>query len=880
MKRYRFLQMMIFLIVILVLGIGLSSAKDRPRVFTLDNGLRVILDENHSSPVGALQLWVKAGSADESDEEAGICHFIEHMLFKGTERRKTRIAGEIESLGGTFNAYTSYDQTVYHIVIASRYIDAGLDVLADAAMHSVFDPAEIDREREVILEEIRMGQDSPGRAISKQTMSVLFQAHPYRRPIIGYERTIKAMTRDQIVSFFRKWYVPKRMTFIVSGDIDPDRMGNKVKEAFGGFASSSTDFPNRTVEPEPAGFRSALSHGTFRETYFQLALPITSAVDEDTPALDVVAQILGGGEASRLVQKVKLERGLVRSISASSYTPRDRGTFVIGATLSPENTGKALEAISEEIARLKKDGVTAEELHRVKAGIRSSLIYDRQTVQGQARKLGFYEVIAGDIEYEKEYLRRVSVLESDDIRQVMEKYFIPSRMAVSILAPAEKAGHFKDLDLKGLVERAGIENPAIGKANAKALPRSVLDNGIRLIVKENRTLPAVTVIASFLGGVRFEEEARNGISNFMAVMLTRGTKNRSNLEIARKVEAMAGSLSGFSGYNSFGLSFTFLSEHFEEAFALFAEVLREPSFDSEEMEKRRRLILAAIDQQEDDLTRVVFRTFRGILYEKHPYRMDPLGTAASIWKLTPADLKEYYGRFAVPENLVLTVIGDVDEKQVASAVKGRFGGFERGKFSPPSVEKDEPIQKIRRQEIFRKKEQAHFVLGFSGTSFQQPDRYAAEVLDAALSGQGGRLFRELRDKESLAYALDFVGQSNLDPGFMGVYMGTHPDKLETAIQATLRELKKVRDEGLTGDEVERAKRYLIGNFEIGLQTNGARANQICLDELYGIGFDHYEKYPEEILKVTVEDVHRVAREYLRLDAYAIAIIRPPGEEKK
>jgi zinc protease len=177
--------------------------------------------------------------------------------------------------------------------------------------------------------------------------------------------------------------------------------------------------------------------------------------------------------------------------------------------------------------------------------------------------------------------------------------------------------------------------------------------------------------------------------------------------------------------------------------------------------------------------------------------------------------------------------------------------------------------------MVKRKEQAHFVLGFLGVSFHHPDSYALTVLGAALSGQGGRLFRELRDKESLAYALDFMAQPNLDPGFIGVYMGTHPNKLETAIEAVLRELKKVRDEGLTEEEVDRAKKYLIGNFEIGLQTNGAQANQMSLDELYGLGFDHYQKYPQEIQKVKKEDVNRAAKQYFNLESYAIAIIRPP-----
>jgi zinc protease len=243
-------------------------------------------------------------------------------------------------------------------------------------------------------------------------------------------------------------------------------------------------------------------------------------------------------------------------------------------------------------------------------------------------------------------------------------------------------------------------------------------------------------------------------------------------------------------------------------------------------------------------------------------------------------LKEYYSKLVVPDNMVVTVVGDVETKQVVLATQKGFGELKRGDFSSPPIPLESPLLQMRRSENYQKKEQAHFVLGFLGTTLRDKDHYALEVLDAALSGQGGRLFYQLRDKESLAYALAFMASSNLDPGFIGVYMGTHPGKLETAIQGVLRELRKVKEEGLTEDEVERAKRYLIGNFEIGLQTNGSQANHMSLDELYGMGFDHFQEYPQEIQRISKEDVHRVAQKYFNLEAYTLAIIRPPAEKKE
>jgi len=881
MRRFRFVYLIAITLSILLLVVHHAQSKERVHQFTMENGLKVILEENRTSPVVALQVWVKTGSADERDDEAGMCHFIEHMIFKGTGKRKVgEMAKEVESLGGSINAYTSYDQTVYHITIASRYADIALDILADAVQHSVFDPAELEKEREVILEEIRMGEDDPSRKLFRQTMATAFQRHTYGRPIIGYEKTIRAITRDQMLAFFKQWYTPDIIFFVAAGDFDLQEMERKARALFKEFKRPSERLSERLREPDQKEIRSNLTFGNFKETYLQMAIPISSVTHEDAPCLDVIEQVLGGGETSRLVQKVKLEKGLVHSISASAYTPKDPGLFIIGATLQAENLERAVEEILKEVNRLIQEGVTAEELYRVRVNVESGLIYDRQTVQGQARKLGYYEATTGDVQFEKEYIKRISLLQSEDIKRIGEKYFKPFRWSLSLLAPAEKADVLKKVSLSAVVEKAGSSIVPIDKEKPPPVLKTVLGNGVRLIVKENRNNPIVSIHVSFLAGVRFEEEAQNGINQFMAVMITKGTEKQTSLEIAKKVERMAGSLSGFSGYNSFGLSFAFLSQHFDEAMNLLGEVVKHPSFDTDEMEKRRRSILASIRQQEDDLDRMVFKLFRKVLYEKHPYRMDTMGTLDTIQRITQKDLKEYYGRIALPENMVLTVVGDVDVNQVTSAVQKEFGKIQKSNFVPPELPREPPLQKTRKSEVYKEKEQAHFVLGFPGATVQSTDRYVLDVLDAALSGMGGRLFYQLRDKESLAYALAFISNVNLDPGYICVYMGTHPDKIETAIAAVLRELKKVKDEGLTEDEVERAKRYLIGNFEIGLQTNGAHARQMSSDELLGLGYDHLERYPKEIQKVTREDVHRIAKEYFNLEAYALAIIRPPEANKK
>src|SRR5919106_793095 len=233
-----------------------SAAKPRksaakPLRFILDNGLTVLLQENHSAPVVALNMWVKVGSIYERDVEAGISHVYEHMLFKGTTTRVVgEIAQEIEGCGGDINAFTSFDHTVYHITLASRFLDTGLAVMADAIQHSAFDPAELCKEQEVVLEEIKRGQDIPSRKLTEALFAASYQHHPYRRPVIGSEQTVRGLTRDHILSYFHTWYVPNNMTLVVSGDFEPMAVLPHIQAAFRDFAPRP--LPTLQMPPEPA----------------------------------------------------------------------------------------------------------------------------------------------------------------------------------------------------------------------------------------------------------------------------------------------------------------------------------------------------------------------------------------------------------------------------------------------------------------------------------------------------------------------------------------------------------------------------------------------------------------------------------------------------
>lgn len=842
---------------------------------TLENGMRVVLLEDHAAPVAAFQVWVAVGSSDERPTEAGMSHLIEHMIFKGTnERRAGEIAGTIEGYGGRINAYTSYEYTVYHVVIASRYQRKGLEVLADALQHPTFDPHELALEKEVVIEEIRMGEDDPGRTLHKALFRNSFQRHPYGRPIIGYADQVKGFSRNEVLTYYRKWYCPENMVFVGVGDFRAPELLSRLKEL---FTSPPRPLPlrRRPQEPSQEAFRSLVMHKAIKERYFALGFHIPGIRDEDTCALDVLAAILGQGQSSRLQQELRLRRGLVSSIYAYAFTPKDPGLFVIGGTFQPGAIQEGIAGIIKELSRIHDAGVADEELRKARVMLETAFTYDRETVQGEAGKLGYFEMVMGDATKEEEYLQGIFRVGANDVKEVARRYLRPENLTFCALVPEGEGEVADPRALEGLVK--GLEGIPAANETTGEMKRVVLENGITLLFKEDHTVPVVGIYGVFLGGVRFEKEKQAGITRFVSEMLTRGTESHTVIQLAREVDSLGATLETFSGRNSFGIQAKGLSKDFPQLMRLVAEVVAKPSFPTDEVERVKNEILAALGQERDRMIPWTMRLLQETLYERHPYRLNVLGEEESIQHIGHRDLIRYYKKYALPQNMVLAIVGDIRWEEASASARKAFGGMRRATFSPPSILQELKHEGIKkREEVVREKEQAHIALGFPGTTLHDQDRFPLEVLEAALAGQGGRFFTQLRDKEGLAYVTAFFVRSDLDPGYLGVYLATSPPKVEQALQGIEGILRAVREEGISQEELDRAKTYLIGNYAIGLQGPLAMASAMAFDERYGLGGDFYRRYPREIEGVTQADVLRVARTYIDLDSYTVVIVRPPS----
>jgi len=792
------------------------------------------------------------------------------------------VAGEIEGAGGRVNAYTSFDVTVYYATLPSQALATGLDVLVDAVRNSVFDEEEILKEREVVLEEIRRSTDSPAHALNEAMFRETYCVHPYRSPILGTAETAARFDRERVTGFFRRWYTPDNLLVVAAGDFDTAELAREIEAAFAG-AEPGGAARSRPSEPPQSELRTAILTRPFEGLRLDLSWGGVAFRDPAAPHLDLLSFILGECESSRLVRRVKEHEGLADRIDTSSYAPLDPGLFSLNVELDTARAEAAIEACVREVERLRKQAVSADELERARTNFLAGELFERENASGIAGKLGNFQAMGGDWRGEERYLEDIRAASPEHLLDAARRFLRPERLTVGALLPAaEIEAGASDLDrtrieaavARGIARTQRIFTTPERRAEASGIQSYRLANGAELHVKPRRDVPVVAVRAAFSGGLLAEDEARAGISNFLSSMWMRGTETRSAADLARAVEALAADINGFSGRSSLGFRLEVTSDKLEPALDLLAEALLQPAFDPEELERERRDTLAAIERRADRLAQQAYLLFVETHFEHHPYRLPMIGVRESVEAFSPESVRAHHERLIRAENLAIGVAGDVDPDAVAQAFSVRLAELPNGEFQPPAPPEEAAPQKIRLAELHKDRAQAHLVLGFRGVTVRDPDRTALELLAQLLAGQSGRLFLELRDRRSLAYSLSALNMEGLAPGFFSVYIATAPEKVEEAQSGILEQLERLLEEPVSTDELAKAQRHLIGNFAIDQQRNASHAAHIALDALYGLGPDAHCRWTDHIAAVTPEDLLRVARRVLCLDAYTLAIVRP------
>ena len=854
----------------------------RPREHRLENGLTLLIREDHSAPVVAIVTHVRAGYFDEPDRLVGISHVLEHMFFKGTERRGVgEIARQTKAAGGFLNAGTIYDHTSYYTVLPSSALEMGLEIQADALIHSQIDEEELRKELLVIIQEVNRKFDNPAAMATEKLYEAMFDVHPMRRWRMGTEEALQRLERKDVVEYYRSMYRGRNTTLVVAGDVDPARVIDRVEALYAELPPGDVERPDRS-EPERTGTRFRERSADIAHSYVELGWRSPGALDTDTPAMDALGVVLGQGRASRLYRSVR-ERGLVSDIDAYNYTPREIGVFGVSLECEPEATVDAIRATMTEVERLRSEPPSDDELDRVRTLLEARFLRRLETAQGQANLLAEWEAMGG---WRKAgaFLEQVRTLSPDDLQSVADRHLDPDRLTLLVYRPesAEAIG-WSDGELPEAirsdaaavptreptegapdraVERTSLSTPAVlsGLRREDRVIQYDMEGG-RLVVKPRSRAPLVSMAIAARGGSLQETVATAGITSLMMRTSVKGTTARSAERIARESEALGGGIGAGAGSDQLSWSLTVPSEHFLEGFGLLSDVAMNPVFPEEEVKRERGVLLSDLDQLRDDMYRYPLRLLLGAAFGDHPYGHGPEAMEEAIVGVGSDSLQTWHAS-EVAEPWVF-IVGDVDPERVAAAVAERVGTPARRvlREEPKAVWPESP----QLRSVSRDRAQTALAVAFPGPDRMDDDRIVLEVLSNAISGLGNRLFEELRSRRSLAYTVNAYPISRRHAGAFVGYIATSPEKAEEARQGMLHELLRLRDKRLGEEEVERARRYTLGAWQIRTQTNAAQLSELASALMVGGGLEEIRTFEDRIRGVTHDDILEVARRWFDPD---------------
>ncbi len=837
-----------------------SLWRDPVERYTLPNGLTVLLKRDPAAPVSSVQVWVKTGSIHEGGAlGAGLSHYVEHMLFKGTPRRAGReISAAVQAHGGYINAYTTFDRTVYYIDVPSAHTAVAIDLLADAVLHSTLPADEAAKEKEVILREIDMCLDDPDQRLAQALFETAFRTHPYRQPIIGHRDVFAATTREDLLAYYRARYVPNNLVVVIAGDFDPAATRATIVEHFG--QTPRARLAPVLVPDEPVQLSRRDQH-LFEDVQVSragLGWQIPGLTHPDSPALDMLAMVLGHGDSSLLWQSIRDKARLVHTIDAMAWSPGTSGLFYISYLADPDKRVAAERGILRELDCVAAKGISAKALAKAVRQAVTSEINTRKTMSGQASRLGAGEVVVGDVNYSRRYFERLFALTPASLKKVMRTYLVPERLTVVSSNPT---GSIEPVALRSL----GEGGSSLDFSELK------LPNGAKLLLQPNKNLPNLHLRLAFAGGPMFEPAGRRGVNSLLATLLVMDTTRRSAEEVAQAIEEVGGSFEDYSGNNSFGLAVEVLPGDAGLALELLADAVLRPAFKPARLEIERASALAALKESLDDVVTVGRKKLREKFFGSHPFAIESGGDEAGLKAISVDDLRALHRRLAVAGNAVLAVAGDFDPKKLGPKLQAFLTKLPPGTAPKPAGEVAIAAGDFTEMQP---RQQAVVFQAFPGPGLRDPDYEVSEVADELFSGMSSHLFERVREQKSLAYFVRSSRLVGLKTGMFYFYAGTSPQRYEEVIAELNREIERVQSGGVTAEELARCQIRLKAGKRMGMQTNSARAMQSALNAVYGLPVNDWRTYDARIDAVTLANIRAFAQKYFQPARRVQLVVKP------
>lgn len=831
--------------------------------FLLPNGLNVFIKEVKAAPVVAFNVWVKVGSRNEKPGEEGFSHFLEHMMFKGTPTYPTgQLDKEIKKLGATQNAFTSLDYTCFYLVGAAQHYARLVELEADAVFHSLIDPQEYAKEREVVVEELRMGKDNPMSVAREQLSAEAFRVHTYRNPVIGYEHVLRAATASDLHGFYKRHYVPSNMWVVVVGDVKTEEALEVVKKHFGDQPKVEPPEKNIPQEPPQTAGKEVRQYGPINQAYVFMGWHAPGIESPDNYTLDVISEVMGSGRSSRLYRQLVEEERLATSVSCGYYTAADPYLLTVFGNMPQGNVRRFIERVKQIMGEAREPqstgtekgtekgvGITPNELLKAKQAMAAKNIFYMETAENQASTYGHYAAL-GKLELSESYIDRVKEVSLEDIQRVAREVVNDRKLTVSRYEPAI--------------------------ATTTTLPEMItLENGLKLILKEDHSSPIVAISVQVDAGSQRDSKNENGLAQLTATMLQKGTKKRTSQQIADEFERMGTSFGADCSRSYASLQLTALSEKFLPSLDLLLDLIENPEFPEEEFRKDQERTLERIKIALDNLIQVTIWNTIAALFPDHPFGFPTLGTAERVKSLRRNDLVQFHKKHYIGGGMVVAVVGDFFSVEMKEQLMKRFSGIKEGN---PGATKEIKEAKFPQPEVVSRLNREQVQVLFATRTFPRSDPRgpAIDILSNILSGSmNSRLFIRLRSKESLAYSVWGTNVAGKDSGYFLATLSSAVNKLDQAKKRLVEELAAIRTGGFTDEEFADAKSYIIGQYALSLVGNQNMANTLASDEYLGVGYDYFTKYPERISATTPDEVRKVAEAFMAVpETYLIGITQP------
>lgn len=881
----------------------------------LPNGLTVLLKESRTAPVVTLAMAYRVGSCCEYPGVTGVSHLLEHAMFKGTANHRS---GEFDLLmalaGADANAYTWLDKTVYHVTLPAGREVLALELEADRMRNLLFSPDEHAEELEVVRNELEQRDDSPFALLFETMQSTAFSAHPYWWPTIGLPGDLARLSVDDLARHYRRYYCPENAVLVAVGMFKPEELLREIERHFGGIASCGFVPPRLPAEPPQLSARRLLLRRAGRTDYLLMAWHTPSAGDPDAYALEICSHALGAGRTSRLYQAV-VETRLASAVRATSgcFTYRFPFLLHVGAALNEGvPLGRVESAVLAEIGRVAEGGITELELARARKEAEAGFIYSGDSAEGEADLLLGFELVASHRDIPL-FLPRLNAVTCKDVQRVARKYLTEANSTVAWYegvrenegAESERPDTLEKMGI-GDPESVHVHDPApeltpprpvcrasrdelaapasgAGSGDSDELEYDLYPGAIVQVVRGEHENPTVTIAGRIAVGSAFDPPGRSGLCNLAVNLLAAGTARRSKLELATVLEDNAISLGYSCGRESFAFGGRCLSADLSTLFGVLGEELGEPVFPPEQLELERARILSDIARSRDSTSERAYFAAREALYgADNPYAPPVFGWEDSVQAISREEIMRFFEEEISAASMVLVVVGDVETGQVSDLVSKHFADR---LFRIRAADEAEVMANSRRVRAAGRrlsiplpdKSNASAVVLRPGPARTAPDYHAAAVANYLFGGDiTSRLNERLRTRSGLTYG----AYSHLNPGRLaglwGFSIQANPARVDEALELGLEEWRRMLDEGISDEELHRAKSYLSGNHAVELGHPSARAAALA-DLLYhGLDTSLLEEYPRVINALTQAQVEAAFREHCAMDGYiAITAGTPP-----